>query len=246
MVLNWPPPLSHITTFIANLSLTGKVYKTVNCYLSAINFQCKSLQQSDFSQNFLVPKMLEGLKRLKNPSDSRLPITEELLDRIIRNLPNVCTSFYETDLFSSAFSVAFHGLLRVGETVLSKSWQKHQVIGIEHLSFDVASNRQEIVRITIPFSKTDQYGYGATVEIKESKSSICPVYLLNKYTSQRIKLNGPLFCHYSGKPIGNLMIRSHSFRIGAASSHFEKGISEAEIKKLGRWKSNAYKGYIRT
>jgi hypothetical protein len=148
--------------------------------LSAINFQCKSLQQSDFSQSFLVQKMLEGLKRLKKPSDSRLPITEELLDRIICNLPNVCTSFYEADLFSSAFSVAFHGLLRVGEIVLSKSWQKHQVIVIEHVRFDVASNKQEIVRITIPFSKTDQYGYGATVEIKENKSSICPVYLLKK------------------------------------------------------------------
>ena len=85
--------------------------------------------------------MLEGFQRLKQPSDSKLPITEELLDRIIRNLPNVCTSFYEADLFSSAFSVAFHGLLRVGEIVLRKSWQKHQVIGIEHESFDVASNR---------------------------------------------------------------------------------------------------------
>jgi len=53
------------------------------------------------------------------------------------------------------------------------------------------------------------------------------------YISQRPKLNGHLFCHYSGKPvtryqfssvlnkaltfmgISNLMIRSHSFRIGA-------------------------------
>ena len=90
------------------------------------------------------------------------------------------------------------------------------------------------------------------------------MYLLKKYISQRTKLNGPLFCHYSGKPvtrsqfssvlnkdltfmgIGNIMIRSHSFRIGAASSHFEKGISEAEVKILRRWKSNAYKVYIRT
>jgi hypothetical protein len=53
-------------------------------------------------------------------------------------------------------------------------------------------------------------------------------YLLKKYISQRTKLNGPLFCHYPGKPvtrsqfssvlnkdltfmgIGNIMIRSHS------------------------------------
>jgi len=39
--------------------------------------------------------------------------------------------------------------------------------------------------------------------------------------------------------------KTHSFRIGAASSYSEKGVSEQDIKRLGRWKSDAFKGYIR-
>jgi len=38
---------------------------------------------------------------------------------------------------------------------------------------------------------------------------------------------------------------SHSFRIGAATSLAMEGVPESRIMQLGRWKSNAYKGYIR-
>ena len=36
----------------------------------------------------------------------------------------------------------------------------------------------------------------------------------------------------------------HSFRRGAATWAAQKGISEAEIQTLGRWRSDAYKSYI--
>lgn len=39
---------------------------------------------------------------------------------------------------------------------------------------------------------------------------------------------------------------THSFRIGAATSAHDAGISDANIQMLGGWKSNAYKSYIRT
>lgn len=42
--------------------------------------------------------------------------------------------------------------------------------------------------------------------------------------------------HYSG----------HSFRSGAATRAAEQGISDATIKALGRWKSEAYQVYIKT
>ena len=37
----------------------------------------------------------------------------------------------------------------------------------------------------------------------------------------------------------------HSFRIGAATVAYAKGIEDSTIMTLGRWKSNAYQRYIR-
>jgi hypothetical protein len=47
--------------------------------------------------------------------DVRLSITSEILDKILKRLPVVCSSHYEAWLFAAAFSMAYHGFLRVGE-----------------------------------------------------------------------------------------------------------------------------------
>lgn len=39
--------------------------------------------------------------------------------------------------------------------------------------------------------------------------------------------------------------KGHSFRIGAASFAAERGMSDAQIRALGCWKSNAFLKYIR-
>ena len=134
----------------------------------------------------------------------------------------------------------------------------HQVIGIEHIKFIANSGVQQI-DLVIPASKTDQYGNGCLVKISENKSSICPVRLLKNYLHVRPSFEGPLFCHYGGKlltryqfaavlnkalnfiRIDSSRIKTHSFRIGAATMHFANGVSQEDIQKMGRWKSDAYK-----
>ena len=39
--------------------------------------------------------------------------------------------------------------------------------------------------------------------------------------------------------------KGHSFRIGAASYAADRGFSDAQIRMLGRWKSNAFLRYLR-
>ena len=40
--------------------------------------------------------------------------------------------------------------------------------------------------------------------------------------------------------------KSHAFRVDAASLAAENGMSNAQIRGLGRWKSNGFKLYIRS
>lgn len=259
----WPPLLSHVTIFIAFLSLSNKSHNTVASYLSAINFRCKASQHAGFADNFLVSKMLEGMRRGHKSKDTRLPISADLLSRIIKMLPSICCSEFEAALFSSAFSLSFHGFLRVGEVAYNKVGQAQQVITMDNVKV-VKEDGLEKIHLHILFSKTDQRGKGQMLEITETRTTICPVALLKQYLMVRPHIIGPLYCHFGGQPISRYQfstvlnkslrgigidssrIRTHSFRIGAASSHFEKGTPQDEIKRLGRWKSDAFKRYIRT
>ncbi|MGL4932230.1 MAG: tyrosine-type recombinase/integrase [Aeromonas sp.] len=48
----------------------------------------------------------------------------------------------------------------------------------------------------------------------------------------------------SGTPADNFS--GHSFRIGAATTAAQKGLSQQQIQALGRWSSEAFKSYIRS
>lgn len=45
--------------------------------------------------------------------------------------------------------------------------------------------------------------------------------------------------------IQTLNYKTHIFRILCATHLYLQGLSEAEIQQMGRWKSTAYKSYIR-
>ena len=92
---------------------------------------------------------------------------------------------------------------------------------------------------------------------------MCPVSLLLAYLNLRGTSLGPLFCwpdissisrNFFTKALSDSLrfcdldvsgCKSHSFRIGAASWAAAKGLSGAQIRDFGRWKSNAFLRYIR-
>ena len=84
------------------------------------------------------------------------------------------------------------------------------------------------------------------------------------YLAQRGSRPGPLFLFQDGRMltrhlfstavdelltelhIDKELYNTHSFRIGAATSAIQANIPEVHIQMLGRWKSEAYKWYVRT
>ncbi|CAG2237151.1 unnamed protein product [Mytilus edulis] len=77
----------------------------------------------DTTKFFIISKAIEGIKRIQGGKRNiiRAPTTVQLLSDMIGCLYKVCKNKYEAVLFSAVFSVAFFGLLRVGEITTSKT-----------------------------------------------------------------------------------------------------------------------------
>ena len=180
---------------------------------------------------------------------------------MISCLDYVCKNKYEAALFSAVFSVAFFGLLRVGEITTSKS---KSVINGSNLTISDILVRRKILELRVRWSKTDQKGKSVTFLIPENRKNYCPIRLINEYLKVRPTCNNTdLFIHYTGMPLTKYQFssvlekalhflhmskghfRSHSFRIGGATELARQGVSEEVIMRLGRWKSHAYSRYIR-
>ena len=184
MGIIWPPPLDHLINFIAYLSVKGLAPSTARSYVSAISFKCKLIANSDPSKHFLVIKVLEGMKRLKNQADTRLPITPFLLSKVVTTLPVICFNMYESTLFIAAFTLAFFGFLRVGEFTVTPYKLPSLVIAISDIAIDRESTR---LLLTIRFSKTDQLGKGVTLMIPKVGGPLCPVHNLRAFLDIRPK-----------------------------------------------------------
>lgn len=257
---DWPPTLRSVVEFVAYLSTQEMAPSTVKSYLSGISFKCKLNGFADVTQFFIVKKMISGLSRLNDRVDSRLPISPELLVKIIQTLPLVCSSSYESALFAALFSVAYYGFLRVGELVVANKSDFGHALLAHNVS---VCDSQDMVQIKLPHSKTDQMGKGVVISLTSNESLTCPVYLVKQYLSLRKQLPGVFFCHVNSSPVTRFQFssvlrkslnavgvrseryKSHSFRVGAATFAAMQGFSEEKIKELGRWESRAFKNYIR-
>lgn len=115
MTLLWPPPVHQLVNYIAHLSSNFTSFSTEKCYWSGYQRQLQG--HVDYTELFMVRKMLEGMHRLHPSKDIRAPKTFPILA-----LSSVCSNSYEATLFTTAFELAFFALLRVSEfTVSSKS-----------------------------------------------------------------------------------------------------------------------------
>ena len=240
--------------FVTHLFERGYAVSTIRMSGSAIAYWHKIRLLPDPSTSFIVVKALEGFHRLRPAVDSRRPITKPILASLILQLQQVARSPYEVILFRAMFSFAFFGLCRIGEVTAKPGTHT-----LERL--DVTLNHNDRFIVTFRTFKHSVSKQSITL-YRQSPVVCCPVYNLSQYLS--ICPNGKyLFVLHDGKPVTrvhftyvfkkclilcNLDVQNfapHSFRIGGATYAASKGMSALQIKRLGRWKSNAFTKYIR-
>lgn len=110
--------------------------------------------------------MVDGIKGTRSNKDARLPITRELLSKLLTIFPIVCRSQFEAKLFTSAFSLALHGMLRIGELTVNKGDNNNTAMINDIQITDIG------LAINLKYSKTDQFGKGTVAQISRGVDKI--------------------------------------------------------------------------
>ena len=218
----------------------------------------------DPTQAFLITKLLTALSR-QGSCDLRLPISRPVLHKLVGSLGHTVSSAFQRTLFSAMFLLAFYGFFRIGELAAKSVNSGRAVVQYNQIRFLTQKGNVHMIKITITKFKHNNNHRPFDILIERELSSLfCPVQAMLKFCHTRGHQPEPLFCHPDLSPItvsqfnaelhhclifcglDTSRYKGHSFRIGAACHAADKGFSDAQIRALGRWKSDAFKVYIRS
>ena len=254
-------PSTHVMVahFISHLFIQNYQPSTIASYISALSFMHKIKFLQDPTDTFFIKKMLKGTKQLRHSVDTRLPITYDILVKLVKALPKVIVGIYNQVLLKAMMSTAYFCFLWIGEIAV----KIYRVTQREDLKFERVNGHVSNTTITMKFYKHSNLQSKTLSIARRPENYLCPVKAIEEYLRLQNCPHGPLFRFKCGKPVSGFYFNSslksllnfvgldtnfykgHSFRIGAATSAAAKGVPLALIQSMGRWKSNAFQHYIR-
>ncbi len=252
-------PVSPITMalFISHMHSNKYAASTIATYVSAVGYIHKLYNLQDPANSFLVRKAIVGARKESHLGDVRLPVTLPILHKLVGALQFCAGSAYREIMFTSMFLLAVAAFLRVGEITRSNQ-NDTNILQFQDVTCAGAAGD---VRLTFRAYKHSK-GKPHSLVIARAASH-CPVEALERYIEQRGMQAGFLYIWPVGNPVTRdefckvlhnalafcgldpKVYKSHSFRIGAACWAASMGYSDTQIREMGRWKSDAFKRYIR-
>ena len=255
--------------FVTHLAQHELTHATIKVYLSAVrNLHVTAGLHNEFSAH-LTPRLemvLRGIKKDKSLTAprTRLPIMVEIMAKIKDTL-SLRPSDYDNIMMWAACALAFFGFLRCSEFTVptQDEYCPDTHLSPQDITIDSRTS-PTVIQVTIKQSKTDPFRVGCKLCLGKTGTHICPIDAILPYLALRGAGYGPLFIkdngvyltrHQFSSLLNEILQRAgvnsagyntHSFRIGAATTAKENGISDVHIKMLGRWQSSAYQLYIRT
>ncbi|XP_056612778.1 LOW QUALITY PROTEIN: uncharacterized protein LOC130428625 [Triplophysa dalaica] len=261
-----------ITSFISFLNSSKNLQaSSIKGYMSGVQFFHKLIFNSPSAAiaSSQTSMLIKGIQRTqparqdaRQPMD--IPVTLDILTRCISTLRKGYHSKHVNRTLDTMFILAFFGFLRCSEISTTSTFNPltHPTVS------DLSVVDSETMSFSIKQSKTDQTRRGHFIYIFNLHSPIQPYQTLLAYLhfrkSQTKTTSDPLFVDESNRPATRFWFQKHlkavlllsgipadhfsghSFRIGAATTAAQKGLSHTQIQALGRWTSEALKSYIRS
>lgn len=245
-------------TYLHGQSLKSK---TIGSHLSSIAFFFRLKGIHSPTESYYTKTLLRSYSKLSQPISIRKPITINILRDMVRVIGLHYFDDYTRLMLRSLFTIMYHALLRVSEISYSKenshNLQMHNMkLGNKSRSLTIRFSSYKCSTNIVPMrikrtNATDPYSFAD------------PVRIFTDYLYIRGHSDGPVYRHQDGSPLSRLFVKgeltkvleligkdqsefnTHSFRIGRATDMFKEGQSEVKIQLAGRWKSNAFKKYIK-
>lgn len=249
-------PLSviQICNFIGALFDKSYSPSTITSHVSAISYIHKILGIFDPTSAFVVKKLLKGCNNLRKSHDTRLPITKQILEKIIDGIDKCIDNNFTKTLLKAVFLLAFNAFLRLGEILVRSPKEAGSVIQKQDVTFTYCNRRPQSLTLVIRHYKNikNNQPVTITIEANHNNSQLCPVTAVHSHLENHSRVDGPLFQNIGGTPVTHSYVtgqltfilkflgidpkfyKGHSFRIGAATHATTLGFSEPYIRQLGR------------
>ena len=206
---------------------------------------------------------LRGIRKVHtNPKRNRIPLTADMMYRLVDKLQQGTLGKYEDALLTAAVCLGFFGALRCSEFTGADCGV---VLGDIAFMHDEKLDRNYVL-LNLRVSKTDPYRLGCKIFLYETGYTLCPYQSLLLYCNLRgtSPQDKPLFCHQDGSTMtresflkmlhlgliaANIPtegISGHSLRKGFATTAAAVNVQDNLICTMGRWTSDCYKLYIST
>ena len=169
MPCSLPVPALHIAFFVSSLFDQGCASSTMATHLSAIACVHKLNGFPDPTSTFLIQKAMQGARKSHGKADTRLPITFDILCKLVNALTLAGGSAWDQVMYRSMFFLAFFALARIGELCISA---KH-IDNVLTMSSLVQIKGSDNLRVIFMNYKHSSQLVGVTVAAQAS--SYCPV-----------------------------------------------------------------------
>ena len=244
---------------------SGLAPSSIVTYTAGITICHKLGNLTDPGNSFLVEKLLTAALKTKTTKDCRLPITKQILGTMLGHLSQVINKSYDNIIYRATFLLAFYAFLRIGEiTISSVSADALKLVQIGDITMlGDSKGNYKAMKLCIRNWKSQIPGVPFTLTILAQPSRACPVLAIKNYLRIRGTYGGPLFTKQNKLSITRAQfsqalrqvikkagfddsrIKGHNFRIGASTTAASLGFTEDQIQRMGRWRSDAVKKYIR-
>ena len=248
------------------VKIQGVQSATLKSYFSAIKAVLKSDKYKWDNSKVLLHSLVKACKIQNDKLWPRFPIRFGLMEMLLYELNLLFSSQpYLNMMYKALFSLAYYGLMRVGELTMSP----HTV---KAANIHVGSNKNKIIIVLYTSKTHDEVVMPQKIKISEKEESshnsknFCPFQLIRRFITIRgdydstdemffVLSDRSLVTPTMARTVLAQLLRSlnldpslypfHMFRSGRASDLLKYGIQVEKIKQMGHWRSNAVYRYLK-